>query len=241
LRRRSIWSRHLPPYENEEYVILNAAAALLAVGACVVTGHWYLRRVDEIGRKVAFPSMWVAILVVLALLAAVPGVMRGRLEDRLSGVASKLSGRSVRVRCQALGGAFVDAGAEFGYVKFHADGTPVSWTLIKRDQCNDLKDYLHSNKRNPSIKRVIAVHVLTHESMHLASIADEASAECAAVQRDAQTARLLGASPADATALAQEYFASIYPRMDTDYRSPNCKAGGEMDEAREDAPWTSTA
>ena len=220
--------------------MLNAVAVLLAVGACVVAGNWYRGRVDALGRTVAFPTTWVGVLFVLSVLAGAPGMLRAALEDRLSRVVSELAGKSVRVRCQALGAASIDTGGEFGYVKYKEDGTPVSWTLIKRDQCNDLNAYLRSNKRNPSMKRVIAVHVLTHEAMHLASIANEASAECAAVQRDAQTARLLGATPADAASLARTYYDTVYPRMDSGYQSSKCRPGGELDESGDDAPWSAS-
>ncbi len=221
--------------------MLNAVAVLLAVGACVVAGNWYRGRVDALGRKVAFPTTWVGVLLVLAVLAGAPGMLRAALEDRLSRVVSELAGEPVRVRCQALGAASIDTGAEFGYVKYKEDGTPASWTLIKRDQCNDLNAYLRSSKRKPSMKRVIAVHVLTHEAMHLASITVEAYAECAAVQRNAQTARLLGASPADAAALARSYYANVYPRMDAGYQSSECRPGGKLDEGGGDAPWAATA
>ena len=217
--------------------MLTALAALTAVSAVVVAGRWYRTRVDAIGRLTPFPTLWVSVLIILAVLAATPGVLRARLEHRLSAVASAVAGRAVHVRCQALGGAFVDAGAELGYVQYRADGTPVDWTLLKRDQCNDLADYLASNKRAPSIKQLIAVHVLTHEGMHLAGITVEALAECAAMQQDAYTARLLGASAGDAHALAVQYYERVYPRMAEDYRSADCRPGGDLDENSEDAPW----
>ena len=59
----------------------------------------------------------------------------------------------------------------------------------------------------------------------------------AAVQRDAQTARLLGARPADAAALAAAYWANIYPLMPDRYRSGERRQGGAMDERLADAPW----
>ena len=96
--------------------MLTAAAVVLALSACVVAGRWYLARVDGIGRRIDFPTLWVGLLAVLATGAAAPGVLRGQLEDRLSAVASTLAGRQVRVRCQALGGAFVDVGSELGLV-----------------------------------------------------------------------------------------------------------------------------
>ena len=91
------------------------------------------------------------------------------------------------MRCQSLGGAFVDAGPEPGYVRWRADGSPEPWALIKRDQCHHLAAYVRSGARRPTRDQVVAVHVLTHEAMHMSGLLDEAVAECAAVQRDAQT------------------------------------------------------
>lgn len=217
--------------------MLTAAAVLLGLCALFVGYRGYAGRVDAIGRPVSFPVLWVSVLIVLAVLAATPGVVRFQLEHRLSAVASTVAGRAVTVRCQPLGDSFIDTGAELGYVQYAYDGTPVDWTLIKRAQCNDIADYLHSDKRKPSVSQVLAVHVLTHEVMHLASITNEAEAECMAVQRDAAVARQLGASPQQAAALAAAYYLGIYPHLQSDYWSPECRVGGEWDEGTDDAPW----
>jgi hypothetical protein len=74
--------------------------------------------------------------------------------------------------------------------------------------------------------------------MHLAGHTDESVAECAAVQRDARTARLLGAAAGDALALAVRYWRAVYPAMPGGYRSAACRPGGAMDEHLPDAPWT---
>ncbi len=81
------------------------------------------------------------------------------------------------------------------------------------------------------------MHVLTHEAMHMAGITDEARAECLAVQRDAKTARLLGASPQEAADLARRYWRTFYPRMRDEYVTPECRPGGQLDQASPDAPW----
>jgi hypothetical protein len=60
---------------------------------------------------------------------------------------------------------------------------------------------------------------------------DESAAECAAVQRDARTARLLGASGGEARALAAAYWRTVYPAMPA--------ATGPLPAGRA-APWTST-
>jgi len=211
------------------------------VAVIAVAGRWWWRRTDALGRRREFPWVSVVLLSVLAVGTAAPGVQRKREENRLARVASTLAGTEVRVGCQTLGSAFVDAGAELGYVRYRRDGTPEHRRLIKRDQCRDLAAYLRSSKRDPSQRQVIAVHVLTHEAMHMAGITDEAGAECAAVQRDAWTAGLLGAAEVDARRLALSYWRAIYPRMPDDYRSAECAPDRVLDEHMADAPWTLAA
>ena len=217
--------------------MLTWLAVALVTGAAVVAIGWALRRTDELGRPRRFPWVTVALLLALGAGAAVPAVLRASQERRLGTAASVLAGARVAVRCQSFGGAFVDAGPELGYVRWRADGSPEPWTLIKRDQCRHLAAYARSDKRRPTRDQVVAVHVLTHEAMHLAGLVGEAAAECAAVQRDAHTARLLGADPAAAAALAAAYWREVYPQLPEGYRSSDCRPGGPMDERRPDAPW----
>jgi hypothetical protein len=221
--------------------VLTWFAVGLVGGAVAVGVGWGLRRVDELGRPRRFPWVSVSLLLVVAVAAAVPGVLRAGQERRLGGAASVLAGARVAVRCQSLGGAFVDAGPELGYVRWRADGTPEPWTLIKRDQCRHLAAYARSDKRRPSRDQVVAVHVLTHEAMHMSGQLDEAAAECAAIQRDAHTARLLGASAAASATLADAYWRDIYPLMPDGYRSTDCRPGGALDERLADAPWLARA
>jgi hypothetical protein len=215
-------------------------ALALAGAAATVAARWYASRLDELGRRREFPLVSVVLLVALAAGAATPAVLRARQERRLAGVASALAGKPVAVRCQALGGAFVDTGPELGYVRWRADGTPERWTLLKRDACRDLAAYVRAGGRRPSRAQVIAVHVLAHEAMHLAGRTDESAAECAAVQRDARAARLLGAPEDQALALAVSYWRTVYPAMPAGYRSSACRPGGALDEHLPDAPWTPT-
>jgi hypothetical protein len=215
-------------------VIIALAAASAAVA---VVARWWTRRYDALGRPRSFPYFGVGLLVAVGLVFAVPSFLRHREEDRLSVVASTLVGAQVQVHCQSLGAEMLDVGAELGYVKWQADGVPEHHTLIKHAPCQRLHDYLNSSKSAPSLDEVVAVHVLTHESMHMHGITGEAQAECAAMQRDAETARLLGANADDATALARRYWQQVYPRMSDDYRSGDCRAGGALDEHLPDAPW----
>lgn len=218
-------------------MLLTWISIVAAAGAAALGVRWFLNRVDALGRRVRFPWISVGLLVVLAVGAAVPGILRGQQEARLARVASQLSGVKVAVHCQSLSGTFVDAGAELGYVKYGSDGVPERSTLIKHDQCSALNAYLKSSKRAPSQAQVVAVHVLTHESMHMKGITSESRAECAAMQRDARTARLLGADPQQARALAVRYWRTVYPYMPDDYRDSGCAKGGALDEGLGDGPW----
>jgi hypothetical protein len=217
--------------------VLTWLTVALAGSAVAVGVGWGLRRFDELGRPRPFPWVSVAVLLVVAAAAAVPGVVRASQERRLGRAASVLTGARVGVRCQTLGGAFVDAGPELGYVRWRADGTPEAWALLKRDQCRHLAAYVRSDRRRPSRDQVVAVHVLTHEAMHLSGTLAEAAAECAAVQRDAWTARLLGSPAAHAAELAAAYWRDVYPLMPDSYRSSECRPGGTLDERLADAPW----
>jgi hypothetical protein len=169
----------------------------------------------------------------LAMVLLVTGAVTYRhdqLELRLAHAAKDLVGAPVTVHCQGVGGALTDATAELGFVRWTAAGTPEHATTIKYEQCRDLRAYLHHHGRHPSPEQVIAVHVLTHESMHMRGQLSEAAAECEAIQRDARMARDLGATAADAAALAAAYWRIDYPRMPDDYRTTACAPGGDLDE-----------
>ncbi len=154
----------------------------------------------------------------------------GRLEDRLSKAAGGLAGFPVRVHCQDLAGEAVDLSGDLGSVQFNADGTAEHSTLIRREQCSALSSYRSKHGAHPSSAQILAVHVLTHETMHMRGLRPESAAECAAVQRDAHMARLLGASVADAQSLAADYWRHDYPQLPDEYRSADCRSAGPLDE-----------
>jgi hypothetical protein len=212
------------------------AGALLAA-AVVAATRWWLTRVDPLGRPRPFPVFSVAALALVGGGLFVPVLRHAQLENRLESVASHLVGAPVTVHCQSVSKELMDVGAELGYVRYGADGVPEHATLIKRAQCKDLARYLGSDHHNPSAAEVLAVHVLTHEAMHMAGSTAEDRAECLAVQRDAETARLLGASPEDASVLSQTYWRTVYPRMPDGYRTADCRPGGSLDRGSPDAPW----
>ena len=219
--------------------LLTALSFALLACAALTAAHWASRRVDGLGRPRSFPMWSIAFLVIVALAAAIPGARRRTQEHRLTSVATRLVGHHVQVHCQSTASALVDAGAELGFVKYDQDGIPEPRTLLKREPCADLRDYVSGNKRHPSLNQIIAVHVLTHEAMHMRGETNEAVAECEAMQRDALTAAMLGATPRQAAGLARSYWRAVYPDMPDDYRTSDCVPGGRLDEGLDTAPWGS--
>jgi len=211
--------------------------ATIGAALCALTlfVRWLVNR--QRSTRCEFPAISIGSCAVLAVVVSLPVVMRVNLDDRLSHDASKLIGVHVAVNCQTLTGSSLDMGRELGYVEFGADGVPEHKTVIKHQQCNDLEAYLDSNKRHPSAAQVLAVHVLTHESMHMSGITSESIAECYATQHDAQMAEIMGASPDAARALAAQYWKTVYPSMPDGYTTPACRPGGSLDLHLPDAGW----
>jgi hypothetical protein len=218
--------------------VFDALAQALLCAALFVLFRWGLRREDTLGRPGRFPGIALVLLVIPMLVLGAPGAQRRWEQHRLASAASELVGEHVSVHCQTLGQTMLDMGNELGYVKWGPGGVPEHKTLIKHDQCGYLRAYLHSSKSHPSLNEVIAVHVLTHESMHMSGITSEGEAECAAVQRDARMAELLGADHDEAVALAQTYWHEVYPQMPPDYVDSSCARGGPLDEHLPDPPWS---
>jgi len=213
------------------------AAALLA-GALALLVRWLLRPRDALGRERAFPLISVLVLTALGGGLLVPVVRHHRLEGRLSQVATTLVGAPSVVHCQTAGRELMDLGSELGYVRWGPGGVPEHETLIKRAPCNHLAAYLRGDHAHPTLDEIVAVHVLSHESRHMAGTTSESITECQAMQRDAWAAALLGASPQEALELARTYWQTIYPRMPDDYSSGQCAPGGPLDEHLTNAPWS---
>lgn len=217
--------------------VLTWLSVALATTTVVVSVRWAFTRVDAIGRVRSFPAASVGISAIAAIACAMPVLLQARLEHRLAAVAAVVAGRPVQVHCQTLSQAWVSAHGELGYVEFDADGRPQNRAVIALDACDDLTDWLQSDRQSPTRDQVIAVHVLTHEATHLAGEIDEARTECFAVQRDAQLARGLGATPQQARSLARRYWRTVYPYMPDNYRSSECVPGGLLDVHLPEAPW----
>jgi len=217
--------------------VLIWVSAVLLAGALGLTVRWSWTKFDALGRRRDFPAISVALCLVTGVGAAIPVGLQARTEHRLDAAASALAGVPVTVHCQTAGEASFDLGPELGYVKFGVDGVPERHTVIKWKPCHDLARWLGSDRKHPTRGQMIAVHVLTHETMHMAGATDEAITECRAMQRDTAMARRLGADPSAARALAVRYWVEIYPSMPDAYRTAECRPGGSLDEHLPDPPW----
>jgi hypothetical protein len=164
------------------------------------------------------------------------------LEHRLGGIASEIAGRKVRVHCQGRFGAALDVTGESGSVMFGPDGRPANITNLKRDVCQRLNGYRreHSGAKFgclardapcslDTLKSLHALQTLAHESWHLEGQRNEAITECYALQTTAKVADRLGASEPEAQAAARAVFVQLYPRMPTEYQTPDCRDGGPLD------------
>lgn len=147
-------------------------------------------------------------------------------QAQATAVTRELTGNPDAVAvCQRLAPDLLELGQQAGEVSL--DHPEVA--QLRRTTCNDFFSWLTSDHHDPTPAQISALHVVVHEAMHVAGEYNEARTECWAVQHDAQAAEFLGASPADAQALAQAYYLTVYPRMPDAYRSADCVADGSLD------------
>jgi hypothetical protein len=205
-------------------------------------------------RRVATP-LWVRATVV-AVLVGVPAWLalahRARTvnEGRLSTIATEIVGRPVRVHCPGVLGRALAWDFVEGSVRFGPDGTPGDVADLRARACAEL-DAIAEGRRadvlacvalgggcGPEGDRLaMAVDVVTHEAIHLTGSIDEGETECRSLQTMARTARRLGATPAQAQALAVYELDTNYQLMPDRYRAPGCADGGPLDLRPGDPVW----
>jgi hypothetical protein len=144
-------------------------------------------------------------------------------QERLGRVASEIAGRPVRVHCPGVIGRILSWDIVSGTVAFDASGHPADVTELRAGPCREL-DALAEGRRRGRVTQdlAMAVGTLAHESFHLRGIADEGLAECGSLGVYARTAERLGATPAQAHALAELNLTAIYPLLPDRYRTPPC-------------------
>jgi hypothetical protein len=194
-------------------------------------------------RSLAFVLL--ALLTVLTVLLHRSDVAAAKPGDlRLSGIASELARRPVKIRCEGLSGALTGAKGESGRTGFLGD-KPVSVSYLQEGICQTLHAYVRALKAGPScllpcekpLEIAWSLNTLAHESYHLAGVRNEAQTECYALQAIDFVARRLGASREQAQALAWFSFDQLPRRMPPEYSSPECHDGGRLDLRPGSAIW----
>ena len=175
-------------------------------------------------------------------------------EARLAGAAAAIAGREVEVRCPSVWRRLLEVSGFKGTATIGSrdGGKPVA--QLAHDVCETFEQL--PEKGFPSdvscltaepatcdgwtMNVSVAVHVLSHESWHLAGVADEGTTECYAWQTDGQVARFFGASAAASDQVAA-FLASRGDRAALpQYRPPaGCNPGGRLDLHPETAGWPS--
>lgn len=192
---------------------------------------WLAVRAYALGTR---PFVSVAVVLALLLPAVWTEVRWLRVQAAATTAVQQLTDNpGARVQCQRAMGTMLWAGADLGRVEW--DEPDQAWLTL--ETCQHLGSWYRSDRTDPTLDEAIAVHVLTHEAMHVDGARDEATTECRALQRDERTVVLLGGTPEQGSALAERIATEVYPRMPDEYRSSECRPGGAMDRTPDDGAW----
>jgi hypothetical protein len=179
---------------------------------------------------------YITVAVVLALLVPVlwTELRWLRVQSAATTAVQQLTGNpAARVQCQRALDTFLWAGADLGRVEWAEPER--AWLTL--ETCQHLGSWYRSDHSAPTLDEAIAVHVLTHEAMHVAGDRNEAATECRALQSDARTVVLLGGSADQGSALARRIATEVYPTMTDEYRTSECRPDGALDLTPEDGSW----
>jgi hypothetical protein len=174
------------------------------------------------------PALLVAVLPLLGVMAMQHEQRTN--EHRLGAIAGEIAGRSVGVHCPGLLQKLVDVSPNSGSVYFDAHDRPADYTDLNDQTCSALDRFAEGKTDGEdSVKVARALHVLAHESFHLAGVRNEADADCFGLQRVAFTATELGAGPDEAQRLAAIAKTDRALSAPPEYRSSDCFDGGRLD------------
>lgn len=199
-------------------VVVAALVALVLRRVVVLRRDWHTARGFATG----------VLVVSIAVLMTAGGfeVKHQWVQARATALVAHASGvKGADADCQRFTPELLDLSVTSGFVFYDSQNV----AHLRRTVCNDLFSWLSGNKRAPTDAQVSAVHVVVHEAMHVRGEFNEAKAECFAMQLDADAAVFLGATRSQATALAQQYYRDIYPRMSAEYVSGECAADRALD------------
>jgi hypothetical protein len=220
-----------------------------------IRASWRLRRVRFIVYLVVgLGAIYAALLTVpepprddepLPTLGGTTGV--SRIEPLYSQIASRIAGHDVEVRCWSEEdwlvlseeiGDWTDGelllGPWSGIASEDGERASLAPTI-----CNSLGRWAYE-RRWPDDRRETyyfawSVKALAHESQHLRGIKSEAKAECYGLQTMREVGNGLGLRDEIAQSIAEYAWRNFYPRAPGEYRSDDCRDGGELD-LRPDTP-----
>lgn len=181
-------------------------------------------------------------------LPVIAGVaVESRVEPLFGRIASALAGKQVEVRCWSSSDWQRLMREEGTYTQGRLRPDTLGFAGIGADRinlapsvCNGLVQIAYKQPRPTDaagrLALAAAVVTLTHEPRHSSGIADEAVAECQAIQLANGTAVKLGATPAYAASLVQEYWRHYGEELSA-YRSTECRPGGKLDLGNASSIW----
>lgn len=168
--------------------------------------------------------------IFLAILFAILP-MREVLFERKLGIATErfLGKEQVIVDCKPYFDFTLFSGVK-GYVFIGKDAI-----YLEARTCDDLHRYINDPKAAGRKER-FALHVLTHEAMHVAGTKDEIRTDCQAYQRNHHMSMILEVPRPIAITHARQIHRERSPYHEG-YYSPECEPGRELDEYLPDAVW----
>jgi hypothetical protein len=173
--------------------------------------------------------------------------IESRGEPRFGQVASALAGKHVHVRCWSRSAWPRLMRNESAYTRARLNSATLGLADIGGARinlspavCGALVE-LVDQKSQPlnelgQLRLAAALVTLAHEPQHSKGIANEAVAECNAIQLAPATARELGLSRRYAASLVRAYWRHYGDEL-PEYRSTECRKGGALDLYRADSIW----
>lgn len=162
-----------------------------------------------------------------------------RFERLLSPKATQLAdGRPAHVHCNSVADTMFDREQ---FAAGHAN-IETGDIVFQHGWCASLMDYV-SHPKTARPEDFFALHMFTHESMHVRGESNEARTECQALQRDVRAAMLLGVPETLARKHALDFYFNHYMNrqgdgwMSAQYFSDQCAPGKAMDEQLDDSTW----
>lgn len=177
--------------------------------------------------KKKFPMISLAICVVLLGVVGWQEIRWQNVQSKGSVAVREVSqNKDGYLRCQRLSEALFDIHtSRLGSVS----SAEPNRAVVNYEECLEIMGWLESDKKSATPVQVQAIHVLTHEAVHVSGEYNESVTECTAINRDHITAKTLGGSKAFIDEMPQRYFTEYFPRMSSSYRLPGCLLSEEFD------------